>query len=296
VAIIVSAGAPLLAFDDDEDILVVDSGTAKRRDPIATGTAVEKDPAWSFDGSAVLFTSGTQGGGQVMLSNRERPDATPIALTPEGRNYTDLAWAPTLERNVVAMARQIPEDADLCLGVVRQRKAMRVRCKTEPDVVIGRKISWGFDGKSITAFGATKDLSAFGIVQWTTKKAFSPKPDDWSDGEFITDTSRRGRGVLDAALSPDGKRLAVVALGAGGRSQLFFAKPDDFKLTDAERPGVQACKVIWRPDGRELVVVRADDCFNSATGELVRLPVDSPRDQKSLKLGGDNPTFQPITG
>ena len=44
VVIIVSAGAPLLAFDDDEDILVVDSGTGKKRDPIARGTAVEKDP------------------------------------------------------------------------------------------------------------------------------------------------------------------------------------------------------------------------------------------------------------
>ena len=56
-----------------------------------------------------------------------------------------------------------------------------------------------------------------------------------------------------------------------------------------------ACKVIWRPDGKELVVVRADDCFGSATGELVRLPVDNPRDdQTSLKLRGDNPVFQPL--
>ena len=33
VAVIVSAGAPLLAFDDDEDILVVDSGTGKQARP-----------------------------------------------------------------------------------------------------------------------------------------------------------------------------------------------------------------------------------------------------------------------
>ena len=143
---------------------------------------------------------------------------------------------------------------------------MKVRCKEEPDFVIGRKISWAFDGKSLLAFGATNDLSEFGMIQWKTKKPFSPRPDDWSDGEFVTDTSRKNRGVIDAALSPDGKRLAVVALGAGGRSQLFFAKPDDFKLTDAERPGVQACKVIWRPDGQELVVVQADDCFGSEHG------------------------------
>jgi dipeptidyl aminopeptidase/acylaminoacyl peptidase len=293
VTIFVSAGAPLLAFDDDEDILVVDSGTGRRRDPIARGTAIEKDPAWSFDGSSVVFTSGDEGGGQVMLANRERPDATPIALTPEGRRYSDLAWAPTLDRNVVAMARRADPTIDLCFGLIRQRQAMRISCKEEPDFIIGRKISWAPDGKSVFAFGATNDQTEFGILQWTTEKAFSPRESDWSEGEFITDTSRQGRGVIDAALSPDGERLAVVSGSATGGFQLFFAKPDDFKLTDADRPGVRACKVIWRPDGRELVVVQSDDC-GADTGELVRLPADSPRDQRSLKLGGDNPTFQPI--
>jgi hypothetical protein len=100
--------------------------------------------------------------------------------------------------------------------------------------------------------------------------------------------------VLDAALSPDGKRLAIINLGASGRPELLLTKPGGFLLADAEALDVRACKVIWRPDGKELVVVRADDCFGSATGELVRFSPDDPSNQTSLKLVGDNPVFQPL--
>ena len=110
----------------------------------------------------------------------------------------------------------------------------------------------------------------------------------------MTDTTKPGEGVLDAAISPDGKQMAVVNLGSNGLPELLLAKPDDFLLSDAKALGVRACKVIWRPDGKELVVVRADDCFGSATGELIRVPLDDPKSQRSLKLNGDNPVFQPL--
>ena len=41
--------------------------------------------------------------------------------------------------------------------------------------------------------------------------------------------------------------------------------------------------------------MRADDCFASATGDLVRLPVADPKAPASLRLDGDNPVFQPLT-
>ena len=57
---------------------------------------------------------------------------------------------------------------------------------------------------------------------------------------------------------------------------------------------MRACKVIWRPDGVELRVVQADDCIRSQTGDLLRIAVADPTDQEQLKLGGDNPVFQPL--
>ena len=99
--------------------------------------------------------------------------------------------------------------------------------------------------------------------------------------------------MLDETISPDGKQLAAVVQTKSG-TNLLVTKADDTLLADAKELNVRACKAIWRPDGLELVVVRADDCF-ADTGELVRLPVADPKAQTSLGLTGDNPVFQPLS-
>ena len=109
------------------------------------------------------------------------------------------------------------------------------------------------------------------------------------------DTTKPGEGLLDAAISPDGKRMAVVNLGSNGRPELVLAKRGDFLLADVEELRVRACKVIWRPDGQEVVVVQADDCIGAATGDVVRVDVNDPAKRVQLKLGGDNPVFQPLS-
>jgi dipeptidyl aminopeptidase/acylaminoacyl peptidase len=186
-------------------------------------------------------------------------------------------------------------ETDLCFGRI-DRDGMETNCKEEPEIVIERKINWAPNGRSILAFGFDPATKLFGMVQWKTDKPFSSNPDDYSKGEIVTvtDATKPEEGVLDAALSPDGKQMAVVQRGANGRGVLFLTKRGDFELADAKRLGVTACKVIWRPDGEDLVVVQADDCFGSETGDLVRLPVGNPKEQQQLKLGGDNMAFQPL--
>jgi dipeptidyl aminopeptidase/acylaminoacyl peptidase len=288
--VFVSAGFPELAYDNDKDVLLVNGADGSKLDPIAEGSQDEHDPAWSADGSAVAFTSD----GRVFLSDRTKPDEVPRELTAKGEKFSDLAWAPTANVNALAMAKIVDGKSDLCFGRIA-RNTMAVACKEEPDITIERKINWAPDGKSILAWGFRPDNLKFGMVRWTTKKPFSTDPADWSAGKIETDTTKDGEGVLDAVISPDGKQMAVVQVGGDGRPELLLAKPDDFLLAADPKPlGVRACKVIWRPDGRQLVVVRADDCFASATGELLRLPVDNPKQQVSLKLTGDNPVFQPL--
>ena len=87
----------------------------------------------------------------------------------------------------------------------------------------------------------------------------------------------------------------MVSLGRSGRAELFVTTRQDFLLQDAKRLGVGACKAVWRPDGKEILVVRADNCLNSVTGNLLRVPRKTPKDQRSLRLDGDNPAFQPLT-
>jgi Tol biopolymer transport system component len=223
-----------------------------------------------------------------------KPDSTAIELTGKGTEYSDSAWAPTADLNLIAVARHTTDtDSDLCLLQVTGDKAVP-RCIVEPKTTIARAIHWSPDGKQIIAVGSDKPGS-FGMVRWSSKKPFSPDPKDWGKGRIITDTSKSFEGVYDAAWSPDGKRLALVSNQGGGPFQLYLGKKDDFLLTSAKPVGVRACKVAWRSDGRQIVVVQADAECREENGELVRLPVNDPGKQEQVGFNGDNPVFQPLT-
>ena len=63
--------------------------------------------------------------------------------------------------------------------------------------------------------GGTSKGVFFGIVRWkvkTGKPAFSADTADWSKGKFLTDMDNPNKGVLDAEVSPDGKRFLVMFL------------------------------------------------------------------------------------
>src|SRR3712207_7537086 len=66
------------------------------------------------------------------------------------------------------------------------------------------------------------------------------------------------------------------------RSQLFLGKANDFLLVDAKPMGIRACKVTWRPVGKEVVVVQADEICSEKNGSLARLPVNDPDKQTQL--------------
>jgi beta-lactam-binding protein with PASTA domain len=289
VKLLVSAGFPQLTFDDGKNILLVNGANGKRLPAVAKSSQAEKDPTFSADGTKIAYI----GGDRVFLADQKKPDEPPVALTQQGEKFSDVAWAPTVDLNLLAMFRQKGNDKDLCLGQIT-KDGMTPRCIPDDKVTLEKVVRWSPDGKSLFAFGV-KTLGTFGMVRYTSKKAFSPDPKDWGKGKFVTDITQVNKGVLDMAISPDGKRAAFVANFDADAFQLYLGKPKDFLLSDAKPQGVRACKVQWRSDGQELVVVQADEVCSEGNGQLVRMPADRPQGgQRQLGLSGDNPAFQPL--
>ncbi|HVL97396.1 MAG TPA: PASTA domain-containing protein, partial [Solirubrobacteraceae bacterium] len=302
VKLLVSAGFPQIAYDDGKNVLLVNGADGKRLETIAKSPKIEKEPSFNLTGSALAFVSASKPppgsldspDGALMLSNRAKPDEAPVALTPDGEKWRVPAFAPT-EGNVLAAIRfggEGKRDGDLCIGEV-DGGGYAVDCIADPKISIKRVVRWAPDGKALYAFGDT--ARHFGIVRYTTDRPFSPDTDDYGDGEFVTDLSQGAdnKGVIDLAISPDGKTMAVVANFESDAFQLYLAKPGDFELTKAKLLPVRACKVSWRPDSLEVAVVQADDC-QAGVGDLVRVDRRDPKRLTTLRLGADSPAYQPV--
>jgi beta-lactam-binding protein with PASTA domain len=289
LTLFVSAGFPQLAFDNGADVLLANGATGKPLEPIAHGPQLEKDPTFAPAGRRVAYTAD----GQVYTSDLDQPDATARRLTNDARVYTDPAWAPTVDRDLLAMARTTNRESELCFGDIRPRK-MITRCKPEPGTFITRAIHWTRGGREILAFALRDELGQAGIMRWRSKRPFSPNPDDWSAGEYVTEVATPGEGAIDAAVSPDGKRLAVAANFGGAGFRLYLTRRGDFSLAQATRTRARACKLAWRPDSKQLVIVEADAACHEDVGVLARLSVASPDATHTLSAKADNPAFEPL--
>ena len=93
--LLVSAGFPKLAYDDDKDILLRNGATGKKLDPIAESSRDEKDPTFSDDGDPASPTSPT---GRCSWPTATKPDEAPLSLTGKDDFFKDLSFAPTRRR------------------------------------------------------------------------------------------------------------------------------------------------------------------------------------------------------
>jgi hypothetical protein len=101
--------------------------------------------------------------------------------------------------------------------------------------------------------------------------------------------------VLDAEVSPDGKRLALVSNEGSKAYQLWLADdPEDFALSSAQRTPVRACKVTWRGDSKELLIIQGDARCSEDVAVVQRVGVNDLRNPKELNPSGDDATYQPL--
>jgi hypothetical protein len=101
--------------------------------------------------------------------------------------------------------------------------------------------------------------------------------------------------VQDAAISPDGETLALLANFSSDSFVLFLTAPNDFKLNaDPQRLGATGCKLAWRSDSRELAVVQADQACIQDTGPITVVPIGGGGRPRQLSPDGDDPSYQPV--
>ena len=156
-------------------------------------------------------------------------------------------------------------------------------------------------------------LIATGLVAATLSSArtpVAPKPAAWATIAFARSEAVGGgvylagrqrilrfkRGAVDPAWSPDGRRLAFVAPGAGGGGDVFAADADGThrgRITRSDR--IDERSPSWSPDGRHLVVervgrlviVRADGGGERRLGFGLE-PAWSPGGRRIAFTDGDN--------
>ena len=104
--------------------------------------------------------------------------------------------------------------------------------------------------------------------------------------------------MIDAAVSPDGKTMAVASNIGSDFFRLYLTTPGDFKLRTRSRR--RCARARWRGAAtarRSSSSTAADGCNSDptqATGAL--LGVFLPNfNSKALNASGDDPAFQPLT-
>ncbi len=289
VSMLVAVPFPRMAYDANGNVALADTESGDRVTPaVAKQPGVsEKDPTWAPGNQSIVYTAG----GRLFSTSPPGSgrDRTPVALRPAGESYADPSFAPLAMGRFLAVSRVNPTgDRDLCLGVAEG--------DFKPDCIADASFSTGFahwspDGKTILV-PATSDKGP-GIVRYTSKTALSTTASDWGKGEFVTEQSP-GKGVIDAAISPNGKRLAVIAKLDTPVAQLYLTTPDDLGLKQAKPVEIGACKVAWL-DSQILALVQLGDDCSQGTGEILRIDVDKPSEGVAIATAGDNPTFEPLS-
>ena len=288
--LLVSVGQPQVVFTNEKDIKRVDGRNGAPLDPIAEGPQEEEDPTYNAARHARRLhrrrprdAQGPDQEGRQGRARSRRPARS--SATSRGRRPADTNLIAMNSENAdgtrdMCLARRRAEGDDSSTASRRRgccptARSTGTRTAARSSRTRSRHRSTRRRRRSASRAGALKkDKPAFSAERRRLEHRAGSCPN----------VEKPGKGVLDAAISPDGKQLAVVSNQGSSFFKLF--------LTDARRlqargrakgTPIRACKVAWRGDSQELIVVQADAGCAEQTGALVA--VEPERDEAADRCG-----------
>ena len=285
VVVRASAGLPPMAVQTGSSVLVVNPIGGKRisRLPPGGGRAVE--PTYLPDGDEIVYRSGAR---IIVTGTAKNASARTLYAGPDALQYPSAAP----DGVTLAVLRREEDDGDLCFGRADAVELSHLCLPDDGWDLYGRP-SWRKDGKVVVVPGRRGDNAAISALRvYRSSTAFAQDPLLWR-GRTATAANRPGKGVIAAAFSPGGTRLAAVSNLAGDGYQVVLTDAADVALEQAQPTETAACDVTWRPDGLELAAVQSDAACDEPAGKIVRFPAADPKKTTTVLAKGRNPVYRP---
>ena len=293
ILLVYSKGYPEILFDQGGNVFLIGADPKKPK-PVANSAEVEEEAAFNGTGTLIAYRRGTADAGQIWTARPNDPlSAKP--LTEAGFDDGRPAFSPN--GKVIAFVRGKAGDAaadrNLCFVPAGGGKSA---CIDDPNRTLSRP-TWSPDGRVILAVARGTSEQQAELLEYTSPKASSGRPTDWTDQGYVTDAlhdPNKNEGVVSAAFSPDGTQLAFTANWGEDFVHLQLAPVKDGRI---EKPkaitDVRGCELAWRQDGLELVFARHGALCEPGISQLVRVDPKKPSEQVALRTGG-SPAWSPV--
>jgi hypothetical protein len=184
-------------------------------------------------------------------------------------------------------------DGDLCFGTVGPDPFDEL-CLPDDEWDLDGRISWRPDGLAVLVPGHRADNPAiFGVRMYETEKANTTSPELWK-GTTATNIKTAGKGVLAAAFSSSGEKVAAVSNLKTDGFEVYVGDAGDLELEDAKSSDVAGCDVTWGP-GDEIAVMQAGAACNASSGTVKRFPADKPTEIKRVAGSGAAPVYKKVS-
>jgi len=247
--------------------------------PLTSLPGMERDPAFSPDGSQFAF-SWDGGGGNRDIYVQLIGAGTPLRLTTDSADDQSPAWSP--DGRHIAFIRYVTNDEQGVFIVPAlggpERKLQAIHCPPFPPHC---SLDWSADGKFL-AFPDQTSADRFGIFLLSVETL---------ERRRLTGPPEEHQSDVIPAFSPDGRWVVFERTGTGTKPTLYLVpvaggEPRRASLGDVWTAG-QLFGQAWTPDGGSIVASWAPWVWVTNGASLWKIPATGGVPEQ-LGVGGDN--------